>query len=103
MLSGRLGAGGGGSVDCKEAQCAWWYGPRRRCAIFLAGFRGAAFLSERGLRLDEDGFLVALAREGGGARRCRVCGCTDAMPCLGADGPCSWVEEDLCSSCAGEG
>lgn len=30
------------------------------------------------------------------ARRCRTCGCTDAMGC---DEGCSWVDEDLCSSC----
>ena len=29
--------------------------------------------------------------------RCRVCGCTDL---LGCEGGCSWVEEDLCSTCA---
>lgn len=31
--------------------------------------------------------------------RCRVCGCTENHPC---DPPCSWVEPDLCSECAGE-
>ncbi len=29
-------------------------------------------------------------------RKCRVCGCTDAKACPGG---CSWVAEDLCSSC----
>lgn len=29
--------------------------------------------------------------------RCRVCGCTDDAACLNA---CSWVERDLCSTCA---
>lgn len=28
---------------------------------------------------------------------CRVCGCTDALPCPGG---CSWTEPDLCSRCA---
>jgi hypothetical protein len=28
---------------------------------------------------------------------CRICGCTDEEPC---DGPCGWVEGDLCSECA---
>ena len=32
-------------------------------------------------------------------RRCRVCGCTDADACAGG---CTWVEHDLCSSCAGQ-
>ena len=36
----------------------------------------------------------------GAARKCRVCGCTEHNAC---DGGCSWVEEDLCSSCAGRG
>lgn len=30
-------------------------------------------------------------------RTCRVCGCTEDNAC---EGGCSWVEEDLCSSCA---
>ena len=31
---------------------------------------------------------------------CRVCGCTDLAACETADGPCHWVEENLCSACA---
>lgn len=34
-------------------------------------------------------------------RRCRVCGCTDTAACLVDGVPCSWVEPDLCSACAG--
>ena len=30
-------------------------------------------------------------------RRCRACGCTDALACAGG---CWWVEADLCSACA---
>lgn len=30
-------------------------------------------------------------------RACRICGCTDDRACLGG---CSWLEEDLCSTCA---
>lgn len=33
-----------------------------------------------------------------GVRRCRICGCTEDEPCELDDGPCSWVEEDLCSN-----
>lgn len=33
-----------------------------------------------------------------GARTCRVCGCWDGHECPGG---CSWVEGDLCSTCAG--
>ena len=33
-------------------------------------------------------------------RFCRVCGCTSNNACHGPDGPCSWVEPDLCSVCA---
>jgi hypothetical protein len=42
---------------------------------------------------------------GQGKRRCRVCGCTDddCHQCIEKTGkPCYWVEEDLCSACAGE-
>lgn len=99
VMSGSLVRGG--RVDCKAAQCAWWYGPRARCVVFLAGVHGAALLSDRGLWLDKKGFLVRLANEGD-PRRCRVCGCTDATPCMGSEGPCSWVEEDLCSGCSPE-
>ncbi|MDR1278598.1 MAG: hypothetical protein LBK02_07595 [Treponema sp.] len=38
-------------------------------------------------------------------RRCRVCGCTDddCHQCIEKTGhPCHWVEEDLCSACAGD-
>jgi hypothetical protein len=38
-------------------------------------------------------------------RKCRVCGCTDddCRQCIEKTGePCHWVEEDLCSACAGE-
>lgn len=32
---------------------------------------------------------------------CRECGCWDWNACVGGlDGPCWWVEEDLCSECA---
>jgi hypothetical protein len=34
---------------------------------------------------------------------CRICGCTDAEACSTAEGPCSWVEPDLCSACAEKG
>lgn len=32
-------------------------------------------------------------------RKCRVCGCTQNKACRTADGPCHWVEPDLCSAC----
>jgi hypothetical protein len=31
---------------------------------------------------------------------CRRCGCTDDRACQTEDGPCFWVEDDLCSACA---
>lgn len=37
-----------------------------------------------------------IAPEVAGERKCRLCGCTDLHGC--PEG-CSWVEEDLCSSC----
>lgn len=33
------------------------------------------------------------------AKICKVCGCSEEDPC---EGGCSWVEEDLCSACAGK-
>lgn len=31
---------------------------------------------------------------------CRICGCSEDEPCLGADGlPCHWVTPTLCSAC----
>ena len=32
-------------------------------------------------------------------RLCRICACSEADPCLGHRGACSWVDEDLCSAC----
>lgn len=40
--------------------------------------------------------LPLLARDNKQERKCRVCGCTEQNAC---EGGCSWVEEDLCSSC----
>jgi hypothetical protein len=37
----------------------------------------------------------------GGLRTCRSCGCTDLQACVVEGVPCSWVEADLCSACAG--
>jgi len=31
--------------------------------------------------------------------KCRRCGCDDLNPCITDEGPCSWVEENLCSAC----
>lgn len=33
------------------------------------------------------------------AKKCRICGCTDDMPCVTPLGPCGWVEPDLCDRC----
>jgi hypothetical protein len=35
-------------------------------------------------------------RDKNGLTRCRVCGCTYIEPC---NPPCSWVDNDLCSTC----
>lgn len=32
--------------------------------------------------------------------KCRVCGCTEEKACTTPQGPCYWVEDDLCSACA---
>ena len=36
-------------------------------------------------------------------RKCRVCGCTTFHACDTPAGPCSWVEDDLCSGCVPAG
>ncbi len=33
---------------------------------------------------------------------CKVCGCTEDNACMTPDGPCYWVEPDLCSTCAAD-
>lgn len=35
----------------------------------------------------------------GAERACRRCGCTWTTACLTVNGPCCWVEKDLCSAC----
>ena len=46
------------------------------------------------------GVLVALSVEGHDAPRlCCVCACSEADPCVGHSGPCTWVDVDLCSAC----
>lgn len=35
--------------------------------------------------------------------KCRVCGCTWNNACMTEQGPCWWVEDDLCSACVNEG
>lgn len=52
------------------------------------------------LAMDSEGRLTQLLPDppGGGvtARECRYCGCTDDNACAGG---CSWVADDVCSSC----
>ena len=36
-------------------------------------------------------------------RTCRVCGCDDEHACATIEGPCTWVEPDLCSACVAGG
>lgn len=32
--------------------------------------------------------------------RCRVCGCTESLPCVNGYGvPCSWLGDDFCTAC----
>lgn len=47
--------------------------------------------------------LRRLSQKGWPEGRCRVCGCTDERACEDphTGGPCSWVEPNLCSACAG--
>ena len=32
-------------------------------------------------------------------RSCRECGCVDWNACMTMEGPCCWIEPDLCSGC----
>lgn len=48
--------------------------------------------------LESDGELAEITIHDG-EKKCRVCGCDWFHACTGG---CYWVEEDLCSSCAGE-
>jgi len=32
-------------------------------------------------------------------KKCRICGCDDDHACMTENGPCYWVEADLCSAC----
>ncbi len=39
------------------------------------------------------------ALDGLPGRKCRICGCTEGKACITDDGPCFWIEPDLCSAC----
>jgi hypothetical protein len=32
-------------------------------------------------------------------RKCRICECTDFDGCASEDGGCSWIQDDVCSTC----
>ncbi len=55
--------------------------------------------------LTKKGFLVTfgqrLFRALVPTRSCRICGCTDRRACPTGEGPCSWIERELCSGCSG--
>lgn len=68
----------------------------------LRGREMPANVEELGLMLGEAWTLgiqvgvIRLFQE----RHCRVCGCTESNAC---DPPCSWVAQDLCSTCEAVG
>jgi hypothetical protein len=89
-------------------------------ALFLDEYNAACLLLEDldriertpGLSDERAAVLVAEARrqfhaaceQAAKARKCRVCGCTDddCEECTRRTGfPCTWIEDDLCSACAG--
>jgi len=43
-----------------------------------------------------------LLEAGASEQKCRVCGCDELHACQTDEGPCHWVEDDLCSGCAGD-
>lgn len=55
--------------------------------------------TEQAIDLDQWSAARALVDTWRGVRRCRACGCTDDAACVGDEGPCSWIAQDLCSEC----
>lgn len=46
--------------------------------------------------------LTQIPQRAVAVKRCRRCGCTEDNACMTIQGPCYWVEDDLCSVCAGK-
>lgn len=87
-----------GRFCAKEHGCDWTLGG-------LLSIHTLEVIAEDGTRVpvfepaspDEAQALMAEVEKT--MRRCRVCGCSEFHPCAGG---CSWVEQDLCSACAGK-
>lgn len=64
--------------------------------IFLAGcFVGTMF----GVLVASLCHMAKISNPDTSEWKCRRCGCTDFEPCLTDEGPCCWVENNLCSAC----
>ncbi|MFA5186476.1 MAG: hypothetical protein WC551_08375 [Patescibacteria group bacterium] len=72
---------------------------------YLRDWCQAVFI-DWGLSPDEARYLDAMRQAAGGdmakEQTCRGCGCTNTTPCMTAEGPCHWAEDDLCSACASQ-
>lgn len=99
--------GGFAIVPLADVECV---ATKKGTPLFRVGFRAycrepfADVLSVTWCENMESAFDFMLAAER--ERSCRVCGCTDddCSQCIEKTGmPCSWVEDDLCSACVGEG
>ena len=71
--------------------------PEKRLHFITGGYQFVAEMPAILLETTESEPLDMILEEG--ERKCRVCGCTDERGC--PEG-CWWVEDDLCSSCAGK-
>ncbi len=65
---------------------------------------GAKHAPREGDNLDETGDLKEEPENYGQGKdwKCRVCGCDDEHACQTPEGPCHWVEPNLCSACVGK-
>jgi hypothetical protein len=68
--------------------------PKLRRTIRSAQARNDPKYRSTGKRVKTPPITLAIS-----ARACRTCGCTDNNACMTDDGPCWWVEPDLCSAC----
>ena len=78
-------------------------------ALRLLGTHGYKLDADDKKRIEKVAANQAAARERGylptpeivtdAERYCRICGCTETNACQTLLGPCSWADDDLCTSC----
>ncbi|PFG16308.1 hypothetical protein ATK74_0842 [Propionicimonas paludicola] len=60
----------------------------------------AVLLAEHAHQRLGAGLTKAEVRAALTVRVCAGCGCTDDNACVTREGPCWWINDDLCSACA---